>query len=276
MLKRVEEEINSRDNINKAAEMFSDLNVVEKGLKKMTEMEWTGGKTSTTETIVNSDNDDDEQNVDPLKIIAQNRNIVKMVQVIKPEPSLITPADIEDIKSFEKEKENENGNESISSTNSIILEPHALYICTMDKSAEKNKKEKFLPHKTTTSNVHSIEKEKSRIEPANFENTAATPPKLRNNATKLLSLQDAFEIEQKQKAELKQMLEKQAVERLEARKKLVADNLSLLPPGSSMLDPNEFFGNYRTSNGYDSDSSYSENSYNGEDPETGGIIVQFD
>lgn len=277
LLERIRNELNARNEVDLAAEMFSDLNIASKGLKKLTEMEWTGGKaTVPSDAVVDSDDNDDGQNVDPLKIIAQSRDLVKTVKVVKPESSLITAADLEEIKSFEEEREKESGNESISSTNSIHLEPHAVYICDKDQNAIKIKKNKFQPHKTTRSDVHNIEKEKSRTQGKKFEITAATPPKLRNNATQLLTLQESIVIEQKHKEELKQLMEKQAIDRLEARKKLVDENLSLLPPGSSLMDPNEFFENYRTTNGYDSDDSFSDNSYNGEDTEIGGVVVHFD
>lgn len=279
LLERVEKELDSRNEIDKAAEMFSDLNIVEKGLKKLTEMEWKGSGSATAEAVVDSDDDADERSVDPLRIIAQSRNIVKTVTISKPAASLITAADLEEIESFAKEAETEAaaGNESVSSTSSVHLEPRAVHICEQQKSAEKNKKVQFQPHKTTKTDVHSVAKEKKRPVRDNWESTAATPPAIRNIAVQMLSLRESIDIEQRHQEELKQLLERHAAERLEARKKLVEDNLSLLPPGSHLLDPNDFFDNtYRTSNANDSDEAYSENSYNGEELETGGVVVQYD
>lgn len=50
-------------------------------------------------------------------------------------------------------------------------------------------------------------------------------------------------------------MEQQAVERLKVRSKIVADNLHLLPPGSGMIHPNEFFKIYRDRNPNQDDES---------------------
>lgn len=262
-------EIESRSEMDQAAAIFSDLNIVEKGLKTVTQMEWYGGKGDNSEHLVGIDSDDDaedERNTDPLKLIAQSRAQTKIVRVERPETRLVTAADLEEIKSF--------GNE---------LDLHALYVCDKDKIIDENsnvKGQKFLPHKTTRSDVHSVAKEKGRLHGKHWEVTAATPPTLRNSGAKVLTLKESIEIEGKYKDELKKLQEKQAVERLETRRKIISENAGLLPAGTDLSDPNKLFQSYREKEVKDDDSddeSFSENSDNGEEPEIGGVsVVAYD
>lgn len=260
------QEINARNEIDQAAELFSELNIVEKGVKAVTQMEWNGGKINGDQILVAADtldsDDDEDDEIDPLKIIAQSRE-TKLVKVVKPPKSLITDADIADIVSIKNEKnkmpddeqnltnistksgEVDSMNKTSDSTTSVELEPHAINMIRKDKAFDKNAKikQKFLPFRTTKSDVHNIEKEKQRKQPR--ETTAATPPNLRNNAVKLITLQESIEMEKLHKEKLHEQLEKQAEERLAIRKKIIADNISLLPSGSALLDPNSFFQSYR-------------------------------
>lgn len=279
-----------------AAVLFSELNIVEKGVKTVTHMEWNGGKVNGNQVLVAAetiDSDDDEDNeIDPLKIIAQSRDTVKLVKVEKPPKSLITEADLQDIKSMVAENENnksQNGEQSTTtstkvdnSSKSIELEPHAINMIKKDKAFDKDAiaKHKFLPFRTTKSDVHDIEKEKQRKHGKHWEITAATPPSIRNTAIKLISLQESIEVERLHKKKLEEEMRKHAEMRMEARKQIVADNISLLPPGSSCIDPNSFFQSYRQRDDHfdeneksDNDDSYSEDSFNGEEPETHGISV---
>lgn len=298
---RIEQEINARDKIDEAAKLFSDLNIAEKGLKTVTHMEWNTkaiSKSNQEEIITAAaaaeDSDDDEEDrneIDPIKILAQNRENVKIVKVVKSHKTLITDADLEEIKSFgngsnsleantdsDKNSLENRSNSSLSETSSTNLEPHALYVCDMARHPEKygNIRTKFLPHKTTKSDVHSVEKEKQRLKGKHWEITAATPPIIRNAEVKMISLQESIEVERKHKEELKvrklnalksepsyslilnfkfqTLMEQQAMERLDTRRKIVADNINLLPPGSSTLNPNEFFKTYRETNRYNDDS----------------------
>lgn len=259
---RITKEIDSRNEMDEAAAFFSDLNIAEKGLKTVTQMEWNGGKANASgEQLTGVDSDDDaeeERNVDPLKVIAQSRAQTKIVKVEKAVPSLITAADLQEIKSF-----------------GVELDPHALYVCDIDKLIDEKRK-KFLPHKTTKSDVHSVAKEKGRLHGKHWEVTAATPPMLRNSEAKVLTLKESIEIERKYKDDLKQLQETQATERLESRKKLISENIGLLPVGTDFSDPNKLFETYREKGTHDDDSedeAVSENSDDGEEPEAGGVSV---
>lgn len=261
---RIVKEIEARNEIDQAAELFSELNIVEKGVKAVTNMEWIGGKVVGDQIIVAADtldsDDDEDATIDPLKIIAQSREI-KLVKIEKPIESLITDADLGDINSMKAENAAKDGESSARSINtqrepennlnkasdSIDFDPHAVYIMKKDESfTEKSKNtKKFMPFKTTKSDVHSVEREKNRKYGPHWEVTAATPPNLRNNPVQMLSLQESIEMERQHKEKLREQIEKQAEERLAARKKIIAANISLLPPGSSMIDPNAFFQSYR-------------------------------
>lgn len=301
-------EITARSEIDQAAKLFSELNIVEKGVKAVTHMEWSGGKMNGDQLIVaadtldSDDNDEIDGNADPLKIIAQSRQ-TKLVKVVKPPPSLITEADLQDIKSIEAENQakkmenRQNGAEETSTkteTNesdanksvetSIELEPHAINMMKKDKAFDEQCEmpKKFLPFRTTKSDVHNVEKEKQRKHGKHWEVTAATPPTMRNNAVKLIPLHESIETERQHKEKLREQMEKQAEERLAMRQKIVTENISLLPPGSSLMDPNSFFQSYRqrdeSAENDDDESeheneSFSENSDDGEEPDTHGISV---
>lgn len=173
--------------------MFSNLNIASKGIETLTSMEWNGKLNSGTHEQILLDSDDDDEDsaqaVDPLKIIAQNRDTKKNVAIAKPEVSLITKEDLEEIKSFQKD--------------TVDLDPHAIYICEKEKEHHGEIKSKFMPFKTTKSDSHSIEKEKLRKFGRHWEITAATPPPLRNAEAKELTLQESIELQTHQLKHLK-------------------------------------------------------------------------
>lgn len=283
LYQNIVKEIETRNDIDQAAELFSELNIVEKGTKTVTHMEWHGGKVNSDQILVAADtldsDDDDEEDIDPLKIIAQSRSTVKLVKVAKPPKSLITDADLEDIKSMNGQSEVDGHRDG--NSKSIELEPHAINMIKKDTAFDKDAKvkQKFLPFRTTKSDVHSVEREKQRVHGKHWEVTAATPPNLRNNAAKLITLEDSIEMERQHKEKLREQMERQAEERLAVRKKIIADNISLLPSGSALADPNTFFQSYRQreshfdENNDCDDEPYSDNSDDGEEPDTHGIAV---
>lgn len=254
-------EIGARDEINQAAELFSALNIAENGMKTVIHMEWNGGKVSDQELVAAAtlDSDDDEDaEIDPLKIIAQSRDTVKLVKVVKPEKTLITEADLEDIRTIIAENEKNKSQNDVHNTSTrtddsnktiefMELEPHAIYMIKKDKAFDKDAiiRQKFLPFKTTKSDVHDVEKEKLRKHSVHWEITAATPPNLRNNAVKMIPLHESIEMERQHNEKLREQMEQHAEGRLAMRQKLIEDNISLLPSGSTLMDPNSFFQSYR-------------------------------
>lgn len=310
LYKNILNEINVRNEIDQAAKLFSELNIVQKGINTVTHMEWSGGKVNGDQLVVAGDtldsDDDIDGNDDPLKIIAQSRE-TKLVKVAKPPPSLITEADLQDIKSIEAEnrlKQIQNGGHVKVETNveetitgsdetdakiidniPIELEPHAINVMKKDKAfdAKCDMPKKFLPFRTTKSDVHNLEKEKQRKHGQYWEVTAATPPTIRNNAAKLIPMQESIETERQHKEKLREQMEKQAEERLVLRQKIIAENISLLPSDSVLMDPNSFFQSYRQreshfdehADGSDNDDNehFSDNSDDGEELDTHGISI---
>jgi DNA-directed RNA polymerase II subunit GRINL1A len=119
----------------------------------------------------------------------------------------------------------------------VELDGHASYLCGMECSNKSPEKPKFLPHKTTKSDVHDPGKEKLRKQNKYWENTAATPPLIQHCAAKLLTLNESIELEQNQREKLKKISNEQASERLKAkqnRSKIYGD-----------LVQAENFGHYR-------------------------------
>lgn len=270
--------------MDQAAELFSELNIVEKGVKAVTQMEWNNGKMNGDQVVVAADtldsDDDEDEHPDPLKIIAQSRQ-TKLVKIVKPEKTLITEADLAEINAMTAKNVETNNSNSI--PHPVELEPHALLIINKDEEHNKGKTvKKFLPFKTTTSDVHSVEHEKERKHGKYWEVTAATPPTLRNSAAKPLSMHESIELERQHQEKLREQMEKQAEERLAARKKIISENISLLPAGSSLADPNSFFQSYRQREDKfneddedDDNGEFSDNSDDGEEPEKGGIVVNL-
>lgn len=291
LYKKLVQELNGRNDIDQAAALFSELNIVEKGVKVVTQMEWNGNYNPDQMLVAADtlDSDDDvDGEVDPLKILAQSRNNVKLVKVVKPPKSLITEADLEDIKSIKAENAKESKsndtkaeNDANKSGDSIELEPHAINMIKKDMAFDKDvkPKPKFLPFRTTKTDVHSVEVEKQRKHGKHWEVTAATPPNLRNAEAQLITLQQSIEVEKQHKEKLREEMEKHAKARLEARKKIIADNISLLPAGSALADPNSFFQSYRQrdthleENEESEEEPYSDNSDDGEEEDTHGISV---
>lgn len=191
---RIVLEMENRDEINKASVTFSELNIADKGKAVITNMEWNGKYEQLAEKEEVICNDDPDE-TDPLKLLAQSRHATKVIKAEEAdtEVSLITPADIEEIQSFKREANHRNSQ----------LEPHAVYMCSIEKRhSNEVHKEKFLPHKTTTSNVHSVQQEKKRqlagVGGKRWENTSATPPVLRNGEVVALSLKDSIDNQRRQ------------------------------------------------------------------------------
>lgn len=230
-------ELSTRDSIAMASQLFSDLNIAVAGKSRTTHMEWNGKANGIADPVdANELTTDNERN--PLRILAQSRHVVKTVQVEPPVESLITTADRKEIEEFAT-KAAVDGNESTVDP-SRDLEPHAIYMCSINER-HPVKKERYLPHKTILSSskkpspTPSPTKPESDAQPqattktafrptvtSRWENTAATPPALRNAELVALSLGDSIEVQRKQQAALKALEQKQTEERLVARQQLEA------------------------------------------------------
>lgn len=257
------------------SQLFSDLNIATKGASKLTNMEW-NGKFDPNHVDAVLDSDDDDV-TDPIALLAQSRLDKKTVKIIQPEPQLITSADLEEIKSFSSDI---NKADSVDLSNNSDLEPHALHMCEVE--SHKQNKPKFLPHKTTTSDCHSLDKEKGRRHGKHWEITSATPPIIRNSEVQILSLQESIAIQRTQIENLKDVEKKHAEERLAVKNQLAAKIMSV--PSLSERNMNLFFNTYRDAadndNGSDDDDPADINSdeevHDTDDYIGGGVVVNYD
>lgn len=182
-----------KDEIEQAANLFSELNISSKGTRFVTNLEWTGDMQAKLEDEEVQINVEDE--TDPLKIIAQARAKQKIVKVEVPEPSLITEEDLKDI---ERVKSLNISSDSGTST----MDGHTSYLCAKEGLPSVLTRPKFKPYQTTITNVHDPDKETKKVFKYS-EITAATPPHLRHPGTKMLTLQDSIELQAHHNQELK-------------------------------------------------------------------------
>ncbi|KAJ6633217.1 hypothetical protein Bhyg_15544 [Pseudolycoriella hygida] len=266
-------EIANKDEIDVTSKLFSDLNIATIGSAKLTNMEWNGKfNPDYVDTALDSDDDADEN--DPIALLAQSRMDKKKLKILRPEKQLITSADLEEIKSFSHDIQK---TDSVNSDHSD-LEPHALHMCEVE--SHKQNKPKFLPHKTTISNCHSVENEKGRRQGRRWEITAATPPIIRNSEAQVLSLQESIAIERQQKENMKEIERKHAEERMAEKRKLITNIMSV--PEASERNMNLFFTTYRDVVDDDDDSDdpadvdSDDQVHDGDDYNEGGVtIVQY-
>ncbi|CAL7946055.1 unnamed protein product [Xylocopa violacea] len=247
-------ELEHRNEVEKAANLLSRLNLASEGKAAMNELEWTGkyNEVKTTTKIVQLDSDDEE---DPLKILAQPTGSgvhKKKVIHLQPEESLIKPEDLVEIESFKTEPVE-----------------HITYIVNKIEKPpeERNKKEPFKPYKTTKSNVHDPEKEKQRKQNKHWEITAATPPLIVHGAVKTINLNESLKLQIEQAEKLQEIQAKHAAERL--AEQLGLHNIGPLP---------ESVGNYRVQDEKGTSSSSEEDEeenevHDEEDNDKAGTVV---
>lgn len=158
---------------------------------------------------------------------------------------------------------------SSSCSQNVEIEPHVHYLVEKTELQVSPMKEKFLPFRTTKSNVHDPAKEKLRKKGKHWEITAATPPLIQHQATKMLSLMDSVEIQAEYLIKLKvsfqligikmwtfvkwesysfqELQEKQAAERLAAKmKRMEKIKVKIQLPVEDVLKSNPSFTNYRS------------------------------
>lgn len=233
---KVCKELDARNEIDRAAELFSELNIVSIGKKKLNKLEWSGKYNPAQDSEEVYLDSDDEEEVDPLKILARStKNQEKKLVKVEVDVPLITESDVKEIESFKTDPV------KIGSAENELMEPHAVYLCEKSHQSNTNK-EKFLPFKTTKSNVHDPEKEKNRKLGKHWENTAATPPLIQHTGIQMLSLQESIEAEKIQREKMKILIEKQAEDRLATKLQRQLDEKSETSRDSHS---NLQFSNYR-------------------------------
>ncbi|GAB0098712.1 DNA-directed RNA polymerase II subunit GRINL1A [Sergentomyia squamirostris] len=307
MYEKIQKQLSQLDEIEEAARMFSELNIASRGKSALTNLEWTGKCKAETDFLVDSD---DEEAPDPLKVLAQSRNVEKKVKVIK-ESRLITDEDLREIETFKREpqkselvvtelqsgdklkklrekyskppqSDESRSTSSLSGTSGTSageLEPHAVFLCEKEQLSQI--KSKFRPYQTTKSDVHNPETEMKRASDKKWDNTAVTPPLLKHPGVKMLSLQESIEIQMKKQEEIKILEQKKAEE------KLLERSLKMVSEDRGAKDLSEFFKTYREVPDSDSLSDLSESSESLDldsedevkDPDAveskGGVVVSF-
>ncbi|KAG5670192.1 hypothetical protein PVAND_000470 [Polypedilum vanderplanki] len=195
---RIVEALEYRTDIENASKLLSKLNI---GSNNLNNLEWEGSiQIKKPQTL---DSDDEEQN--PLEILASSNSTFKNQKIVKKsndpnEKPLITEEDLKE------------ANEIINGE--LHLNPVDEKICEREKLELEYR---FLPYKSTEFKKKKEEDDKKK-EPKKREVTAATPPVILKG-TVPLTLKESLDIELHHQTVMKQLLEKQAVERLEAKMK---------------------------------------------------------
>ncbi|XP_065094792.1 DNA-directed RNA polymerase II subunit GRINL1A [Ochlerotatus camptorhynchus] len=236
--KQILKQLKVYENVDRAAEMFSELNIVV-GKKSLANMEWSGKHNAQHHTdIVDSDDEIDDQNIGPLKILARSTNVGKII-TSKSEKALITRQDLEDIE-VKREKA-----ECITTADLFEIDSGSQIMDRLSTQSDSKhlhmmSKTKFLPFRTTKSNVHDPEKEKHRYKGhLKWENTSATPPSLTHSPAKVLSLEESVQLQEEKNNLLQQAQERYTEERLlqrqEIKDKVTSSIYSDLMQGSTGL-----------------------------------------
>lgn len=234
---KVISEISRRDDVDAAANLLGELNIASKGKITLNNLEWHGRSTADDSSHVDDVLDsDDEQEMDPLRIIAQGTMHERQVKVLPPPETLITADDLRDIASFKAGTDSPDSalvDHSLSSNGSgkdpsetipaeiieidvvklkekhlpeTTLDQHAQYL--IDKTevqVTKVDREKFKPFRTTVSNVHDPAKERARKKGKYWEVTAATPPLIQHKEIQLVPLTESamLQVDYMQKVKVK-------------------------------------------------------------------------
>ncbi|KAH8343971.1 hypothetical protein KR084_002888 [Drosophila pseudotakahashii] len=260
------DEIRRRDEVEEATRMLSGLNIAEKGKIALNNLEWNGRTTDEGAHVDDILDSDDEVEMDPLKIIAQGTMHEKKVKVIPPPTSLITAEDLAEIEDFKKPADSPDsalaGQSDTSSLPAEIIEidasqvaaklsrdqppdQHALYLIDKtETSVNAAAREKFMPFRTTKSNVHDPDKERVRKKGKHWEVTAATPPLIQHKEVQLVPLAESAALQMDYMQRVKEVRIQQAEQRLARHKESrLAAGLSL--PEESVLKTKASFRNYR-------------------------------
>ncbi|KAM7364580.1 RNA polymerase II subunit M isoform 1-T2 [Cochliomyia hominivorax] len=123
---KVLKELERRSNVDEAAKMFSNLNIVSQGEKTLNELEWRGNLKDLPETsdpLEDVLDSDDETEMDPLKIIAQRQMHERKIKVEPPEVKLITEEDLKEIESFKADSPDSGVNTETASSGEPQTEP---------------------------------------------------------------------------------------------------------------------------------------------------------
>ncbi|XP_017143624.1 uncharacterized protein LOC108156594 [Drosophila miranda] len=263
------DEIRRRDDVEATAQMLSELNIASKGKIALNNLEWNGREIVDEGAHVEDILDSDDE-LDPLRIIAQGTMHEKRVKVLPPPESLITAGDLADINTFKKTADSpDSALEGQSATSSIPAEfveldaclvaakypqeahsyppvdQHSLYL--IDKTEPKERsagREKFRPFRTTISNVHDPDKERIRKKGKHWEITAATPPLIQYKETQMVPLAESATLQLDFMQRIRELRIQQAEQRLSQHQSTRPPS-GLHLPEESVLKTKASFRNYR-------------------------------
>ncbi|XP_030556242.1 uncharacterized protein LOC115759451 [Drosophila novamexicana] len=266
-------EIQRRNDVEATANLFGELNIASKGKRTLNNLEWHGRAAVNSSNVSDLLDSDDEQEMDPLRVIAQGTMHQRQVKVLPPPATLITPEDVADIASFRQTPNSLDStltDQSASSSFSgqdcsktipaeiieidaatlvdkhppgTTLEQHALYLIEKTElPVSAAAREKFRPFRTTISNVHDPAKERIRKKGKHWEITAATPPLIQHKETQLVPLAESASLQVDYMQKVKELRIQQAEERL-ARQTGTVNSIRL--PDESVLKTKSSFNIYR-------------------------------
>lgn len=211
---KIIEALDYRTEVENASKLLSSLNL---GSNNLNNLEWEGTVQSNNGPEILDSDDDEAPN--PFEILASSNSVHRNKRLIKNsncpnEKPLITEKDIREA------KEIQNGQ--------LHLDPVIESICQMEKLEPEHR---FLPYKSTElKKKGNTEDQKTKQSPKKRDITAATPPVIQKGAV-ALSLRESIAIEFHHQSVMKDLLEKQAAERLEAKmKELKAAGLEISAP----------------------------------------------
>ncbi|XP_053689954.1 uncharacterized protein LOC128738667 [Sabethes cyaneus] len=230
------------DDVTQAAELFSELNISAVGKRSLAKMEWNNNHSSSAEidTIIDSDDDLDDLKPNPLAVLAHSVSTEKKIVLPVAQPSLITDQDLIEIEQLKQDPveyaaaniievdlkrvpgkvngflQKVQEKENVSDFRETF-DAHSKKLCK--KEVISGTKDKFLPFRTTKSNVHDIDKERSRFlrHAKGWDNTAATPPYSTHCPAKLLTLDESIQIQAEKNKMIQEAVNLHAEERLKRR-----------------------------------------------------------
>lgn len=203
---RVVQALEFKNEVHNAANLLSSMSL---GTNNLNNLEWEG--TTEQQKKPQIDSDDDEVQ-DPLEILVSSNSVYSNKKIIKHKKSendkpLITEEDIKEIRNPE-----------------FHLDPVMEKICTYDRSEVPFR---FLPHKSTEQTCPIKNKELSP--------KSKTVNKIDNKGCEQIPLIESIVMEHESRKNRQESLEKQATERLNAKKKeLEASGLKLTEPPEMM------------------------------------------
>ncbi|CAD6995825.1 DNA-directed RNA polymerase II subunit GRINL1A isoform X1 [Ceratitis capitata] len=175
LYEKVITELDRRSNIDEAASMFSELNIVSKGEDVLNSLEWNGNVNNINdgESIEDVLDSDDEEELDPLRVIAQRTMHERRTKVLEPESKLITEADLAEIESFKSEIRNSVAGEgsAVCESKEIdkVVDVHVVEIDISEKLPKIKSKIQSIAEKPLSSKSSSISEDSRSSTPAQLD-----------------------------------------------------------------------------------------------------------